>query len=231
MRVFVRHCNHSANSAHKKRYPWFSHEKCFKNLLEVFKGHSLTVFFDGDPTNHFVSKYSGFTLKVCEDGGSDDKSLKGLNEYIRSLNIPGDEIVYMCEDDYIHKPGAPEKIQEGISIGAYYVTLYDHPDKYFPHYNAMNLPGIDFRTQIVMGPTTHWKTAPSTTNTFACKSSTLNADYNVNLKYLNRDHHRFLDLLVHHKRSLITPIQGWSTHCECDLLSPYIDWESFLGPT
>jgi hypothetical protein len=231
MRVFVRHCNYSPSSANKQRYSWFSHEKCFKNLLEVFKDHSITVFFDGDPTNHFVSKYSGFTIKSYDQGGTDGKSLKGLLEYIRSLNIPNDEIIYVCEDDYIHRPGAPEKIIEGISIGADYVTLYDHPDKYDPYYNSIHLQGIDFRTQIVVGPTTHWKTAPSTTSTYVCKSSTLKKDFDVHMKYLDRDHHRFLDLLVNHKRSLITPLPGWSTHCETHLLSPLIDWESVLRST
>ena len=228
MRVFVRHCNFSPSSAHKKRDAWFSHEKCFKNLLEVFQDHSVTVFFDGDPTNHFVNKYDGFTLKTYDQGGTDAKSLKGLLEYIHSLDIPGDEVIYVCEDDYVHKPGAPEKIMEGLSVGSDYVTLYDHPDKYFTQYMQMYGQGLDFKTQLVLGPTCHWRTTPSTTSTYACRSSTMNADYDIHIKYLDRDHHRFLELLLLNKRCLVTPLPAWSTHCEYGYLSPYADWGSYL---
>jgi hypothetical protein len=73
---------------------------------------------------------------------------------------------------------------------------------------------------------------PSTTNTFATKYSNLINDIEIHNKYStgvepSADHYKFLEL-SQRGRILISSIPGYSTHCQNDLLSPCIDWKSYL---
>ena len=47
------------------------------------------------------------------------------------------EGVYFVEDDYLHHPRSYEILIEGLELGADYITLYDHPDKYFDGGNPL----------------------------------------------------------------------------------------------
>lgn len=44
------------------------------------------------------------------------------------------------------------------------------------------------------------------------------------------DHDRFIEL-GKKGRVVITPMPGWSTHCETNYLSPCIDWEQVVKDT
>ena len=103
--------------------------------------------------------------------------------YEMALNIAkDDDIFYFIEDDYIHLPGAPEALEEGLRYFDY-VTLYDHPDKY-------KLSGVPLNpyakrnkfsesTEVVEGPTHWWRTTNSTTMTFAVSGKTLKEDADI----------------------------------------------------
>lgn len=228
--VFVRHCNVSANSASKNRPEWFSREKCFLNLKETINKEiaNLTVLFDGNVgEDHFLKDQlvCGCTqIQQLENGGNDAKSFSNLLDYVYFMNFHPETIIYILEDDYLHKPGWCEILGEVFSnIAVDYVTLYDHADKYFlPMYENL-------QSSIYVTPSVHWRATPSTTNTYACKSKTLTRDFDIHKQFCDmekgytQDHQKFLHLW-NNNSNLISPIPGYSTHCETEYLSPVIDW-------
>lgn len=217
--VFVRQTKEN----NKQRPEWFSYEKCFQNLLSIVDDDTkLTVFFDGDPTDHFISNYKDVHV-VTTKGGTDSKSLGNLIMHVlKQKDIQDDDIIYFVEDDYMHLPGSIEILREGLNtLSADYLTLYDHADKYMPGYYERYARG--FPIQLFHTKSTHWRTTPSTTNTYAMKFKTLKKDIDIHITYTYTDHQKFL-ILWNKGSSLISPIPGYSTHSEVGLLSPVISW-------
>ena len=224
MKVFFRT---TSNKAGKFRPDWFSYEACFRNLLKEFPAEDITVFFDGTPS----SSFSDDLKIVYTDAGSEAQSFTNLIDYILSLEcLPDDEIVYIVEDDYLHRPGAMKILKEAFDcLDVDYVTLYDHSDKYFPGYFERFAHG--FKTSLIFTDSSHWRNTPSTTNTFATRVKTLREDIDEHKKFsappltISEDHKKF-HALWSKGRMLVSSIPGYSTHCENMLMSPTFDWES-----
>ena len=226
--VFVRHCHFSEVSQNKNRFSWFSREKCHENLLKTIdqEGVNITYFLDTHvPSDapHFVKKQNKY--KVIEtDQGTESGAFLALINYITSLSLDPETIIYIVEDEYLHRPGWVKVLIEGFSLPeASYVSLYDHKDKYFfPMYR-------DLHSKLFQTKTCHWRTTPSTTNTFATRFKTLVSDLDTQRTYslncsVTADHEKFC-ALSKKGRVLISPIPGWSTHLEPEYASPCIDWE------
>lgn len=226
MKVFFRT---TSNKAGKFRPDWFSYEKCFENFTKEFKDDDVTVFFDGElMKDHYVHK-SGFNIVPIQEG-SETKSFLKLVDYILNQNYKDDEVIYIVEDDYLHREGASQILKEAFSQfpNAYYATLYDHNDKYIPGYYEMYAP--NFPIQLLVSKSVHWRTTPSTTNTFATRFKTLKEDIEIHKEFsspekkTSDDHIKFISLW-NKGRSLISCIPGYSTHVENALMSPTIEWE------
>lgn len=229
MKVFFRT---TLNQAGKYRPDWFSYEACFNNFLKEFKEEDVTVFFDGDSADHFVSKSN---LKIVDiQAGSETKSFLSLIHYIIEQDYKDDEVIYIVEDDYLHREGSAKILQEAFDQfpNAYYITLYDHFDKYVNGYYDKSAP--NFPIQILTSKHAHWRTTPSTTNTFATRFKTLKEDYDIHKEFSSPekkttdDHFKFISLW-NKGRSVISCIPGYSTHVENSLMSPTIDWEKVSG--
>jgi hypothetical protein len=146
--------------------------------------------------------------------------------YVCSLDtkIPQDAIIYLLEDDYLHIPGWTCALREAFDSNlAPYVTLYDHSDKY-KHPMYKNL-----KSEIFVTESSHWRTTPSTTNTYAMLYKTLLSNKDTHLRFSDTnvgytfDHDKFLHLASIGQR-LVSSIPGLSTHVEEQHLSPVIDW-------
>lgn len=220
IRVLVRHCN---VSNHKRRPEWFCKEQIFLNLLQtVDESCELHVMFDGDPTGHFTVKHPISVVRFAAgcDAGAFNKTLQ-FAECHRHQWDPTD-IVYFVEDDYLHKPGWPMILREAFQHSlADIVSLYDHTDKYKPDTGLCKLAHTD---------SCHWRSAVSTTNTFALKFSTLLEDLPIYYKYAAPerskvcvDHEKFVELCRTGRR-LFTSIPAYATHCESDYISPVVSW-------
>lgn len=226
--VFSRHCILSTISQHKKRIPGFSKESCYLNLLETIDRNksNLTFFLDvarGERELHFLPKEN--TIEIRE--GTESGAFLRLLDHVSKLSLHPETILYFVEDDYIHRAGWVDILLEGFQIpDVDYVTLYDHRDKYFfPMYDRLS-------SQIFTTPSCHWRTTPSTTQTFATRFKTLLRDLPIHRKYslgreISDDHAKFLHLRRRGSR-LISSIPGWSTHAEPDFASPCIHWETLL---
>lgn len=226
--VFSRHCLFSKISHKKKRLLGFSKEKCYRNLIETMDPAqaNITHFLDlsnGDPSGHFLPPEK--TVEIRE--GTESGSFLRMIEHVTALPIHPETIVYFVEDDYIHRAGWVNVLKEGFSIpNIDYVTLYDHHDKYFyPIYAKLT-------SRLFTTPSCHWRTTPSTTQTFAMRFKTLQRDLAIHRKFsenreISADHEKFL-YLGKQGATLISSIPGWSTHAEPEFASPVINWESLL---
>jgi hypothetical protein len=226
IRIFQRHCNFSTQSAHKPRPDWFDREKIFDSFISTLDERvDYTAFHDsgnGNIEDHFLNNKD--VKKVSMLGGNDAQSFLNVLNYVAGQGYDDNDIIYFLEDDYLHKSGWIDIMLEGFNyIGADYYTLYDHPDKYYlPMYE-------DLQSKIIVTPSVHWRTTPSTTNTYACKLETLKKHFPIHVKSCDliekwtKDHDKFTELWGIGS-NLISCIPGYSTHVEGNMLSPIIDW-------
>jgi hypothetical protein len=229
--IFVRHCNTSSNSIGKSRPDWFSREKCWINLQQtVDSDTNITVLFDGTPSSeHFLNKYKNGYKLIIKHGGNDGASFLNLLKYVYEQDIDDDTILYFLEDDYVHQPEWGNILREGFEyMGVDYITLYDHKDKYFlPMYENL-------QSKILVTPSTHWRTIPSTTNSYAMLARTFKKHYCIHTEYCDlikgytRDHDKFIRLW-NEGSNLISCIPGYSTHCEIEYLSPIVNWNNYVN--
>lgn len=229
--VFVRHCHYSEVSAHKARFSAFTKERCFQNLLKTIEGHpvNLTFFLDTfHPMEgeHFLRKQTQFPIVEIR-AGTEAASFLAMLDYVNSQKFNSETILYFLEDDYLHRPGWPVVLREAFGLqGIDYATLYDHKDKYFyPQYESL-------QSKIFHTATCHWRTTPSTTNTYAMRFKTLKKHLELHRAFsegrsISADHDKFLKL-ASVGGTLISSIPGFATHAEPDFASPCIDWESIL---
>lgn len=248
IKIFVRHCVFSSRTdAVTNRPHFFNKEGCFNNLLNTVDDKcEITVLFDGNllDCDHFLNReiYRGKFNLVEKQGGSETKSFLNMIEYVKAININDDDIVYFLEDDYFHNVGWPTILREGF--GEYfgnvrgvfrngskeYVTLYDHNDKY------CHQMFDELTSKIIYSKSVHWRTTPSTTNTYAMLGKTFKRDYDIHKKYSNsdanftHDHAKFIHLGID-GRYLISCIPGYSTHCLNEHMSPLVDWEKVYNQT
>lgn len=221
--VFVRHCIFSSVSQHKKRYPQFSREACYRNLLQTIdlKKANLTFFLDGQKKDHFLREENRFPVIEIQ-AGTESSSFLQLLDLVEKRRFHPETILYFLEDDYLHRPNWVEVLLEGFEIpGVEYATLYDHKDKYFhPSY-------VELKSQLFQTKSCHWRSTPSTTNTFAVRAKTLLEHLPIHRQFseerkITADHEKFQKL----NALLISSIPGFSTHCEPEFASPCYNWEN-----
>jgi hypothetical protein len=233
IKIFQRHCNFSSNSEHKPRPEWFDREKIFDNLISTLDERVEYIAFhdsgNGEIEDHFLKNKN--VNKISKKGGNDAQSFLNLLNYVNEQNYDDNDIIYFLEDDYLHRSGWVDVLLEGFEyIGADYYTLYDHPDKYYsPMYENL-------QSKVIVTPSVHWRTTPSTTNTYACKFKTLKKHFDIHVQYCDliekwtKDHAKFTHLWSNGS-NLVSCIPGYSTHvegyltrAEGNMLSPTINW-------
>ncbi len=231
VQLFVRHCYFSSASHKKARHKHFDRQKCYQNLLATFdpKQVFLTFFLDSfykEEEPHFVLEQSTFPVIEIREGTEAGSFLK-MVDYVTAQKIEPETVIYFLEDDYLHKEGWVNILQEGFTLpNVDYVTLYDHRDKYFlPAYDALS-------SKIYHTDSCHWRTTPSTTNTFAMRFKTLLEHQEIHRAYsmerkISADHEKFCKLQKM-GAVLISSIPGWATHAEPEFASPCYDWEAVL---
>ena len=221
-----------SDAGYKKEKPdYINNENCLKNATEVFKNADWLVIADNisEPTENMIRKYvAEDCIKWVSVGHGAGTFNLALDE---ALTYDDDEIVYFIENDYLHKPESPTIFQEGFNLGASFVSLYDHPDKYLDPSKGGNpyCQGGAEDTRVYLTDSCHWKITNSTTMTFAAKVSTLKRIESTLRKWTSETHPNdfsmFLDLREQ-EELLITPLPGYSTHGETAWLSPLIDWSN-----
>lgn len=219
----------SDGSYKKERFKNATKQHCIENFLTHFPKEEVTIYADNvrDETYEWIGAL-GCDVKRT-NGGSSAAGFRIVLE--EALQLTDNETVYFVEDDYLHLPNSRKVLLEGLER-SHYVSLYDHRDKYIPASMGGN-PFIEDdgaeTTKVLLTNTTHWKLTNSTTMTFAVNVSTLKEDAEIWKKYTSgtypHDFKCFLELREN-GRTLITPIPGYSTHCEPMWASPLTEWEN-----
>jgi hypothetical protein len=207
---------------------YINNETCLSNFVSVFGNH-INVIADNcsEPTLNMIRKYvhEDNITKVSVGHGAGTFNL-ALD---KALTWDDEEIVYFVENDYLHKPGSSNILREGLMLGASFVALYDHPDKYLDPKSGGNpyCEGGAEDTRVYLTNSCHWKITNSTTMTFSSKVSTLKRVESVLRKHTIGTHPNdfpmFLELREMNEL-LITPLPGYATHGETAWLSPLTDW-------
>ena len=233
VKVYYRLSDHGYQ---KVKPDYIDNEKCLNNFLRNFMelkntdlvySDDITIIADnvGDETFDWLSN-----KKINVERTQLGSGAQSFNYVLdKAVKLDDDTIVYFIEDDYLHLPNSRKILIEGISLGADYVSLYDHPDKYI-NANQGGNPFIEDggeETKVYRSESCHWKLTNSTTMTFASRVKTLKEDLGImktwTIGTYPDDFKMFLELRDN-DRTLITPLPGYSTHGETQWLSPFTDW-------
>jgi len=211
----------------KVKPSYINNTNCLINATKHFLTEKWLVIADNtsDNTNEMIKNIGHNSLMKVSIGNGAGTFNLALNY---ALTLDDNEIVYFLENDYLHKNKSKEILLEGIELGADYVSLYDHPDKYIDGANPFVESGGEI-TRVLLSKSCHWKLTNSTTMTFAAKVKTLKDDESILRKWTSTTHphdfQMFLELRDKGK-TLITPLPGYSTHGETMWLSPLNNWEN-----
>lgn len=226
----------SENGYVKIKPPYINNENCLQNALKIFPWteYRWSIIADNisSETNDMIQKYITrdhiFYTNIGNGAGTFNIALD------EALQLPKNEIVYFIENDYIHKPGSDEILKNGFDLGVDYMTLYLHPDKFLPPQLGGN-PHVDgdggYITKIFQGKKCLFGMFDSTTMTFASKVQTLIEDENILREYTKGTHPEDFQMFMKLKeknRSLLCPLESYSTHGETKYLAPFEDWEKLV---
>ena len=213
----------------KVKPDYITNEACLANAVKVFDDCEWSIIADNvsKETSDMIEKYKSkdHILYVNEGNGAATFNI-ALDE---ALKMDDNDTVYFLENDYLHKPDSRVIIEEGFELGAKFVSLYDHPDKYLSPEQGGNpyCKGGAEDTRVYLTDSVHWKITNSTTMTFAAEVKTLKENESILRNHTSGTHpndfQMFLELRENNKL-LVTPIPGYATHGETAWLSPLTDW-------
>lgn len=218
----------------KVKPAYIDNEACLRNFCNAFFDHIHDIHIIADNcSNETLSMIAKYIDPINIEKVSVGHGAGTFNLALDMALKLGDKyIVYFVENDYLHKQQSPKIIEEGLSLGASFVALYDHPDKYLDPSKGGNpyCEGGAEDTRVYLTDSCHWKITNSTTMTFASTVEALKRTEPTLRKYTNQGHYpddfkMFLDLREQNEL-LVTPLPGYATHGETAWLSPLTDWSS-----
>jgi hypothetical protein len=218
LNIIYRGCNsENPNSPLRPRRPGgFNKIDCFYTLHRSINNSSdvnkVFIIIDGD--KGYLSDYIeslGYEI-IYVDFKSNEESLKYC--YDLALNIDDEHNIYFIEDDYWHTEDAIHVINEGVN-NFNLVTGYDHMDRY------IRTDDITYgKEHIKISENHYWRTAESTTCTWAVSKEIYSKVANIAKEELLNDRNFFRRLYSHNIR-LHTPIPSVSTHLMIGGISPF----------
>ena len=178
-----------------------------RNSSAVFKTKKVTPL-DELRKNHPHPTYHPVTANSCPD----------LMEFLVELATHNpDEIIYICEDDYLHIPQAIESIKAVFESGYQgFYAPYDYPDMYT----------IDNSRQcdLHLGPRGHLRTIPSATLTIAALGRTW-LQYKFELLRAGVFADDSWTWKAFKQVGALCPVPGHATHLQDNCITPLINWE------
>jgi hypothetical protein len=220
--IIYRGCNleNPAEPLRPGRPYGFDKTECFYTLHRAInfsnKIGNIYIIIDGD---------KGYLSDYIESLGYDiiyinKKSNKySLNYCYEFANILQDcNNIYFIEDDYWHTENSLNTINEGVnSFGL--VTGYDHMDRY------TQADDITYgKETIKISEKYYWRTAESTTCSWAASKNIYNQISDIAIEELLEDRNFFRRLIIEKNIRLHTPIPAVSTHVYNGVISPFFNF-------
>jgi hypothetical protein len=211
---------------------YITSENCLKNFCNIFSNYINDIKIIADNCNestlNIIKKYVDLTniekVSIGHGAGTFNLALD------QALLHNEDEIIYFVENDYVHRQNADIVLKEGFELGADFITLYDHLDKYIDGDNPYVFQGGE-ETKVFLSKSCHWKFTNSTTMTFSAKVKTLKKYESILRKWTSTNHPNDFSMWINLRNegaSLISPIPGYSTHGDLKTIAPLINWEKEL---
>lgn len=210
----------------KAKPEYINNKNCLANAVKIFDGCEWSIIADNisKETSDMIEKYKSKDHIYYTSKGNGAATFNlALDE---ALQMGDNDTVYFLENDYLHKPESGKILEEGFNLGASFVSLYDHPDKYVNGVNPYVEEGGEI-TKVFLSKSCHWKLTNSTTMTFASKVGTLKKYESILRKYTSTTHPDDFKMWIELREqgaSLITPLPGYATHGETAWLSPLTNW-------
>ena len=149
-------------------------------------------------------------------------------------DLPDDEWIYFCEDDYLHMDESFYHMYEFLDSKGMYLKNYSskdlfiHPTDYPDRYTRDN----DFyqRWNIFISKYSHWRQIYNTTYTFLCSVKSFKKYYEIFMESAkNWDDGLFSDKVYWRDDVLcLSPIPSLACHMHEISMSPFIDWKGVL---
>lgn len=211
-----------------RRPSWYSDYACLSNACRVLRrsGDRLVLAVgDGDPGPAIRALPWDEVVEV-ESATNSASFLKCLDHAL--VTADSNDQIYMVEQDYLHTELANELLDDGFLVRpSGYVGLFDDPLYYW---RSSDTPRIPSSSRLFAGAARHWRSAPSTTMTFAGPAWLFADDYSVVSRYLSANtippDSVIWKELIAAGRELIVCVPGGATHVETSALTPYVDWRA-----
>lgn len=250
--VILRSCD-VVHSLHNAPRPFGLDKKtlikvCFISMYRALQGTDHTITVLGDKLSDETTKFfEGYGVKVIKGSWGNDESIRqGIT---LALDVPDDEWVYLCEDDYLHSPQAFSWMEDLIVNRNSYIKSKrlipqlkfkrdltkvplvihppDYPDRYLEKYLRSSL--------IFLGKECHWRQISHTTFTLLAQGKTfrryktifLNSCRNADDGYLSNN--LFASWSFMNKALCVSPIPGVATHMHEEVMTPLVNWEQIAN--
>lgn len=249
--VYYRQTSH--NKISPTRVPWFDYERGFKNLLDTMNPNltKLTVCFDGSAeeyNGHFTEKYQhkyGFTTRLINtklytgpsyenDGSSKSSCL--VSQIIKGDNLPENSLIFTLENDYIFNlidwAAVILDLFNNYINDNYYVSLYDHLDKYTFTQDTNNHWGMykDLKSKIILSSFCHWREVPNITSSWIMTKKIFDRDWEQ--LSMGISDNTGCDIWGRkYGTKFLTPLPSLATHSESYFISPFVNWKGILETT
>lgn len=222
---------------------------CFHSMYQALHGQQYSFVIIGDDLSLELLNFFTHFDDVLVDNAVLGSAAKSLQKQIDlALNVPNDDWVYMCEDDYLHAPYAFKYLSEFIENSREYtqtsgekknyinriigdlseipliIHTPDYPDRYDPPWKRLSF--------IFLSKYCHWRQISNTTHTFLLQSKTIKqfesyikasaigpSDSKLSEKVYGR-------ILFKKKALCVSPIHGVATHMTEGVMTPLVDLES-----
>lgn len=145
---------------------------CLNSVLQQMSTQDEIIFFcDGNDSINILKKLCDYYKVNYKVLIFEYKSASKINyETIKYINFKEtQDLLYICEDDYLHLEGCLNKIKEFLTK---YPNYFCHPIDYPNLYESDTRFLYD--SQIILTDTHHWRSIKSTTYTVALTKSLYN---------------------------------------------------------
>ena len=194
---------------------------CLVSVVKQLSSEDNIVFFldGGDEENIIQDLCNKFQVNYIINKFHHNCAVKINNEcvlYIINNIEDSNELIYLCEDDYLHYNNCLQHIKEFlIQYPYYFCHPTDYPNLYDPDYNECS--------EIILSKNWHWRSIKTTTYTIAFTKALFDKSYSI-LTNINRSlfYDHIINLLYVYNKCY-SPIPSLTSHIEKDCLSPCID--------